>query len=229
MKRISLALGAVVYLALASSSTAQLGINMFSKPNIANIFKPVVGNGAAYEMVNTSGSGAPTTIEMTVVAKDSFEGREAYWLETSHTERKTGEQGYSKMLITKDDFQTHRMIMQQPGKPAMEFPMNLSGEARERVSSDLEKWHDVGMEPVTVPAGTFLCHHWKKEGGEGDVWASDKVSPLGMVKSVTSGHTMTLVKVITGASDHITGPVTTFDMQKMREQRMEERKKQQQP
>jgi len=89
------------------------------------------------------------------------------------------------------------------------------------MKEELEKWHKVGMEPVTVPAGTFLCQHWKKDSGVGDVWASDKVTPMGMVKSVQEHETMTLIKTISGATDHITGPVTKFDPQQMMRQRQQ--------
>jgi len=42
---------------------------------------------------------------------------------------------------------------------------------------------------------------------------------MGLIKSVNDGRTMVLTKVITGATDHITGPVTKFDPQAMRQQR----------
>src|SRR5882724_4273852 len=82
----------------------------------------------------------------------------------------------------------------------------------------LEKWHLVGSESITVPAGAFSCQHWKKDEGVGDVWVNDKISPFGMVKSISSGETMVLVKVITDAKDRITGPVTTFDPGQMKRQ-----------
>ncbi len=61
------------------------------------------------------------------------------------------------------------------------------------------------------PAGTFRCAHWKKDDGTDEVWTSDKVSPMAMVKQVGKNNSMVLTKIITGATDHITGPVTTFD------------------
>jgi len=61
--------------------------------------------------------------EMTVVGKESIEGRDAYWLEFAHTDARSGSLGCAKMLMSKDDFQPHRMIVQQPGQPAMELPM----------------------------------------------------------------------------------------------------------
>jgi hypothetical protein len=172
----------------------------------------------------TDQQGAPKQpLEMTVVGKESIEGREAYWLEFARADPRSGSLGYAKMLMTKDDFQPHRMIVQQPGQPAMELPMQAG--MRERVQKhkdeEMEKWHLVGSESITVPAGAFSSQHWKKDEGVGDVWVNDKISPFGMVKSISSGETVVLVKVITEAKDHITGPVTTFDPEQMKRQMME--------
>jgi len=93
------------------------------------------------------------------------------------------------------------------------------------MQEEIEKWHMVGSESITVPAGTFSCQHWKKDQGVGDAWVSDKVSPMSLVKSVSENDTMVLVKVLSGATDHITGPVTKFDPQMMqRMQQMQQQK-----
>lgn len=231
MKRMQVVLlAAAGCLCFGSVAAAQLGMNIFKKPNIADIFKPVVGNGALYEQQRTDQQDAPkTTMEMTIVGKEMVDGKEGYWMEVGHTEGKTGQIGYGKMLVTKDDFQFHKMIVQQPGQPAMEIAFNPTERNKTHMQEEIEKWHAVGTETITVPAGTFICQHWKKDQGVGDVWASDKVSPMGMVKSVTSGETMVLVKVITAATDHITGPVTKFDPEAMKKQMMEQMQKKQNP
>ena len=92
------------------------------------------------------------------------------------------------------------------------------------MTEEMDKWHSVGAETITVPAGTYICQHWKKDSGVGDVWVSDKVTPMGMVKSVSAGETMVLLKVITGATDHITGPVTKFDPEMLKRQMMQQQK-----
>jgi len=216
----------------AAARAQMMGLNPFKKPNIADIFKPVVGNGAVYETQRTDQEGAPKKpLEMTVVGKESIEGREAYWLEFAHTDPRSGSLGYAKMLMTKDDFQPHRMIVQQPGQPAMELPMQAGMRERMQKHKDeeMEKWHLAGSESITVPAGTFSCQHWKKDQGVGDVWVNDKISPFGMVKSINSGETMVLVKVITDAKDRITGPITTFDPEQMKRQMMEKMQQQEKP
>jgi len=219
-------LAAAGCLCVAGTAAAQGGMDFFKKPNIADIFKPVVGYGAVYERQRTDQQDAPkTTMEMSVVGKEMVDGKEGFWMEIAHTE-KSGQMGYAKMLVTKDDFQFHKMVMQQPGKPAMELPFTPTEHTKSHMQEEIEKWHMVGTESITVPAGTFSCQHWKKDQGVGDVWVSDKVSPMGMIKAVNPGDTMVLVKVLSAATDHITGPVTKFDPQMM--QRMQQMQQQKQ-
>jgi hypothetical protein len=214
-------------LCFAAPARPQMGMNLFKKPNIADIFKPVVGGGALYETQRTDQQNAPKVpMEMTVVGKELVDGKEGFWMEFGHLDEKSGAMGYAKMLVTKDDFQFHKMVMQQPGQPAMEMPFHPNDKMQKHREEEMEKWHAVGTESITVPAGTFSCQHWKKDEGVGDVWVSDKVSPFGMIKSVSPGETMILTKVITDAKDHITGPVQQFDPQAMRQRMMEQMQKQ---
>jgi len=51
----------------------------------------------------------------------------------------------------------------------MEMDMDAAKSHRDTMDKDLEKWHTVGAESITVPAGTFSCEHWTKDEGKGDV------------------------------------------------------------
>src|SRR5271170_719373 len=224
MKRLHLLLVAAgLCLLVGTAVRAQMGMDMFKKPAIADLFKPVVGSGAVYE---TERDQKKSTIEMTVVGQESVDGKEGFCLEFGHSDQRTGTMVYAKMLVTKDDFQFHRMIFQQPGQPPMEMPMNPSAQQRSHMSDEMEKWHKVGTESITVPAGTFDCEHWAKDDGKGDVWASSKVTPMSLVKEVTPTNTMVLVKVITDAKDHITGTPMKFDPEAMKRQMMQKQQQQ---
>ncbi len=205
-------LSATACLCLAAVSYAQIGMNFFKKPNIADIFKPVVGKGSVYERVSGSRT---NTVELSVVGKDSVDGKDAYWMEMINKVGDSSGAGIGKMLVTSPDFEVQRVIFQAPGQPAMEMPAQpgMGAKAKSRMNENLEKWHSVGTESITVPAGTFSCNHWQKDDGKGDVWTSDKISPFGMVKMVQPDETMTLVKVLTDVQDKITGPVQPFDPQ----------------
>ena len=192
MKRLHVLLVAAgLCLMLGTAARAQMGMEMFKKPAIADIFKPVVGAGAVYE---TERDQKKSTIEMTVVAQEAVDGKDAYWLEFGHSDQRSGAMVYAKMLVTKDDFQFHRMVFQQPGQPPMEFPMNMNPHQKSQMTDEMEKWHKVGTETITVPAGTFPCEHWAKDDGKGDVWVSSKITPMSLVKEVTPTNSMVLVK-----------------------------------
>ena len=216
MKRCCLGLTVLaICLFVASTASAQMGMDLFKKPDIAKAFNPVVGKGAQY--LNTTTSAAPaksSTMEISIVGKESVEGKEGYWMEfVSSTEKNQSFVG--KVLFTPSDFQYHRMIMQMAGQGAMEMPFNPTATHREKMEENMNEWHSVGTESVTVPAGTFSCEHWRNDKSNSDVWTSDKVTPFGMVKEVSPHGSMVLTKLITDAQDRITGPVKQFDMQQM--------------
>jgi len=213
IKRVHLTIAAAVLCAVfGATSPAQMNMNFFQKPSIADIFRPVVGNGSVYE---TTRDQKTETLEMSVISKDSVDGREAYWLEFGHTDARSGGLAYAKMLVTKDDFQFHRMVVQPPGQDPIEMPFNPSANRQSQLHDEVEKWHKVGTETITVPAGTFSCDHWARDDGKGDVWASSKVTPMSLVKETTPNNSMVLVKQITDAKDHITGTPRKFDPQQM--------------
>jgi hypothetical protein len=212
MKRIQFVLlAAATFLSATHSAPAQLGMNLFKKPNIADIFKPVVGSGSLYERQGSNQQ--KTQTELIIVGKEMVQGQQGFWMEMGHqVVGETKPMMYSKVLVT-NDFQFKKVIVQQPGQPAMELPFNPSMQAKSNMSEELDKWHQVGSDSITVPAGIFSCVHWKRDTGSGDAWVNDKVTPMSVVKMVTPEETLVLLKVITGASDHITGPVSKFDPQ----------------
>lgn len=217
MKRVQWVLAAVACGFLSPVVFGQMGgMNFFKKPNIADIFNPTVGEGAQYQRTDKDDK-TVTTMEMTIVGKEMVDGKQGYWMEFAHTD-KSGKTMYGKVLVTKDDFQMHKMIVMMPGSPQpVEFPFGADAQARKNMDDEMQKWHSVGSETITVPAGTFLCDHWTKDTGKGDVWISSKVSPMRLVKSVENGDVMVLSKIITDAKDHITGTPMKFDPQMMRQ------------
>jgi len=203
----SLAAAAIAVLGLAGACWSQ---GMMRPPNIPGEFKPVVGSGATYQLTDKKGA----THEWTwaVVGKDNAEGQDAYWLEM----RTTTPQGpmVMKVLLTMPGGSQafKRMIMQTPGRPPMEMPvemmhMGMMQHGQHAEGSPHGMGEVVGSETVTVPAGTFETQHYRstENGTTADVWASTKVSPYGLVKMTSSdGTTMVLEKVL----DHETSQIT---------------------
>ncbi len=203
---------------LAVSASAQMGMGM--RPSMpAGIFSGTVGSGAQYE--TTAADGAKTTIEYAVVGKDSVEGKDAYWLEYTMTSARMGEM-VMKMLLAPQSSSgvTSRVIMQLPGRPPMEMPMQMSRMGNQPAPKmDIRaESEDVGKESVTTPAGTFVCEHYRSKDGNTDTWISAQVAPFGVVKSQSKTTSMVLVKQVTGARDKIVGTPVPFNPQMMMQQ-----------
>jgi hypothetical protein len=229
MKRCCLAITFLAALLLAAAAHAQMGMDIFKRPTITKVFHPVVGKGAAY--LSTDKDGKTRNSEISIVGKDSVDGKEGFWMEFVSNDN-NGKPMVGKALITLGDFQFHRMIIQPADQQAMEMPvgamgMNTSGKAKmEEFTND---WNSVGTETITVPAGTFSCEHWRNDKNNADSWTSDKITPFGLVKETHSGGGMVLTKLLDNATDRITGPVKQFDMQQMIQQMQQQRQQHPQP
>ena len=105
----------------AGISNAQFGMRQPEMPR--GLFNPVVGSGAVYEMQLASGN--KTTMEIDVVGKDSVDGKNGYWFETTMTGATAGPPGgmLMKMLIVLDgaDLYASKMVMQMGDRPPMEM------------------------------------------------------------------------------------------------------------
>lgn len=205
-------------LALASPLGAQMGMGPRT-PDMSGIWHPVVGSGAAYEM--TDREGKKSQMEITIVGKEDVNGKAGFWMEMAMANPRSGGQMYVKNLLAPSDngMVSSRMIMQMPGQDPMEMDMNMNMMGHrmpQSAPSDIrEKAERVGIETITVPAGTFSAEHYRMKDGSSDAWVSDKVAPWGLVKSQGKDSSMVLTKVITDAKDHITGTPKKFDPMQM--------------
>ncbi|MFI5209023.1 MAG: hypothetical protein ACHQ2E_01145 [Gemmatimonadales bacterium] len=161
-------------------------------------------------------SGSQTT-RIAVVGTEKQADTTLYDIELS-----SGNQGTMQLLVPAFPWnmdQVHQMIMQRPGQP----PMKMSGQmlammksqmpAKQGGMADLARrcasMTVVGVETITVPAGTFKTTHLKDQGGE-DVWASGDV-PFAVVKHTGSTGVTVLSATGKDAKSAITG--TPVEMQ----------------
>jgi hypothetical protein len=196
---------------MASAASAQMGMRQTPMPR--GLFNPVVGSGAQYEI--QSGSAPKTTVEFAVVGKDSVNGKDAYWLEWTVTGTQMGDI-IMKVQMVPDGSNTSsvKTIMQMGNNPPMEMPAGMMGRGNTNTSQPADirgQAEDVGSESITTRAGTFTCEHYRAKDGSGDTWVSEKVSPFGVVKSQGKDTTMVLTKVVTDATDKITGTPQPFN------------------
>jgi len=200
-RRIGLMLVVGVGIAVAS-----WGQKMAQPPRMMGEFKPVVGSGAQYEI---SAKDHKSNWAFAVVGKENVQGQEGYWLEMRMEGGKEGNVIMKQLLVTQGGKpEIKRMIMQSPGQAPMEMPMMMMGmmKGKEKASSE-GMGEKLGTEPVIVPAGTFLCDHYRTKSGAGtaDLWVSAKVPPYGMVKMISADMSMVLVEVLANETSHIKG------------------------
>lgn len=214
LKRV--AIGGLCLLMMAAAAPAQMGMRQSPMPN--GVFKPVIGAGAQYE--TQTNDGRKVVLEFAIVGKESVNGQDGYWLETTTSGTPMGEMVIKTLTVLDgSNMVTSRMIMQMPGRPPMEMSMQMSRMNNQRQLSDIRSQaEDLGTESVTTLAGTFSCRHYRMKDGSGDTWVSDKVPPFGVVKHQGKDSMMVLTKVLTGVKDKITGTPQPFNPMMMMQQ-----------
>jgi hypothetical protein len=198
-------------LLLAGAACASAQMMRGGPPQISGVWNPVVGQGAVYQSTNEAGK--KTEIEITVVGKESVNGKDGYWLEMAMSGPDMGGQVVMKFLFILDGQETRSLktIMQMPGHPPMEVPAQMTQRQHSNQSSDIRTdSQDLGSESITVPAGSFTCEHYRAKDGS-DSWLGKDVPPWGLVKHQGKDSTLVLVKVITGAKDKIVGTPQPFN------------------
>ncbi|MGB9484870.1 MAG: hypothetical protein WCD04_01970 [Terriglobia bacterium] len=185
-------------------------------PRLLGEFKPVLGSGAQYQMTAKNGT---MSFAYVIVGQEDVEGSTGHWMEIrSENPGMPGEMVMKQLIVTGGDKpQIKRMIMQMPGRPPMEMPMGMLGMGQRGQGSgagDTSPGVKVGVETITVPAGTFVCDHYRKQEPQGtvDVWISDKVPPYGMVKMSSGERTTVLEKVLSNETSHIQGEPQKMNM-----------------
>jgi len=203
--------GCVFVLAAMLPGLAGAQMGMHAGPAMRGIFNPVVGSGGHYEL--TTDKGTKMVMEIAVVGKESIDGKEGYWFETTMADTSMGQMTYKALTVLDgQDTVISRMIMQMGNRPPMEMPTQMYKANAQKQPADIRgRAEDVGSETVTTPAGTFVTEHYRMKDGSGDVWVSPKAGPYGLVKSQGKDNSMVLTKVITDATDKITGTPQPFN------------------
>jgi hypothetical protein len=201
----------------AVGASAQLGM-MHDRPPMRGILNPVVGLGGQYEV--TTQRGTKMVMEMVIIGKETVDGKDAYWFETTVDNTQMGEI-VTKTLTVVDgqDSYVSRMIMQMANRPPMEMPAQMAKARGQKQPTDIRSQaDDLGSESVTTPAGTFTAEHYKMKDGSGDVWIADKAGPYGLVKFQGKDASMQLTKIINDGKDKIKGTPQPFNPMMMGQQ-----------
>ncbi len=180
------------------------------------VFKPVVGAGAQYSV--TGKDGTKNLWSWAVVGKEAVQGAEGYWVEMRMESAGSQRMIMKTLMVTGGPKpELKRTIMQMGDQPPMEMPlggmMAKMRQGRESIPTP-GLGEKVGTEMVTVPAGTYLCDHYRTQDPKGktDLWISNKVTPYGAVKVVSTDTTLELTKLLTNETSQIKGEPKKFEM-----------------
>lgn len=202
----------------AGGASAQMGRipsgGIFASRGLSGLWHPVVGTAASYEVKDTRDQ-TTRPFEFAIINQQTIQGKNAVWVEMTVAAQQLGTVVAKELVFfdpVKLQLQTFKGVVQVADRPPMELPEEMLHEAHPFQFDDARAdSQDLGKESITTPAGTFSCEHYKKKDGSADFWVSESVVPIGLVKSVEKGQTVTLVKTVTNATDKITGAVQPFD------------------
>ena len=116
MKKIASGLLAAALVLCGAPLLGQRGMGMgMMPPSVSGIWSPVIGAGAVYERVDTKDN-TKHLMQIAVISKDTWDGKDGFWLETMSTEG-DGQHSVSQILMVKDGGQLNfaKINVQQPG------------------------------------------------------------------------------------------------------------------
>jgi hypothetical protein len=170
---------------------------------------PRVGHYAEVVFSNPQGERMP--IRFAIVGEEEVGGVPHYWIEVVSVPPAIGAEVIVQMLVPYYPFENADIadyVVKMPGQPAQRVPKKMldalgDTEPGPGWKDQCATAEDLGMEPVTVSAGTFNAHHYRA-GGErpSEVWIAEV--PFGMVKLVESDGEMELVEYGADAKSSIT-------------------------
>jgi hypothetical protein len=172
--------------------------------------EPKLGHYA--DMKFTNAAGESMMIRFAIVGEEVVEGRTHYWLEVVSVPPSVGGTVIAQMLVPYYPFDNEDLqgyVIKMPGRPAAKVPREMleaigaGTEAGPGWRAQCAAAEDLGLEEVTVAAGTFTARHYRG-GGEksGEIWIADV--PFGMVKFLQADGEMELVKYGADAESLIT-------------------------
>lgn len=140
-------------------------------------WNPIVGAGALYQVQVEGDAASNGTMEVDVLSRERVNGQDAFWIQV--TGKQTSKPEWVWKMLVANDFphQVLRSTFQLAGHPVT--PLATKEPTRYR---DSEATEYLDRETVAVPAGTFVCEHYRSKKTPGDIWLSKRVVLWGIVK-----------------------------------------------
>jgi len=205
-----------VFLPLALLAATPLAAQDFQ--SFCNGTVPVrVGAWAAYQF--TGGRADGSTIRMAIISSERFGDSAYYWYEMQTTAAPNKKPNHTIMQILMAGIASPRValrgfIMKNNDQPAMRAPDMMVGMMGRSFTSGVSQYLEqhckkggtqvVGVESVTVPAGSFSAVHIKDSDG-GEAWLQPGVGVFSMVKVLSKDG---MVMALTGRGSNATSAIT---------------------
>ncbi len=166
------------------------------------LVNPSVGVWAWYDVKDTA-SGEHLFLRQAVVGEAKVDGKDGYWIETEVVPR-IGYPIIYKMLLTGpagDPKNIHKVIVREGAKEAQELAVDPSSAQSGNLGAADRK--TLGTESVKTAAGAVEAEHVvaEQDGKKTEVWTSDKVPPMGIVKLVSVDGELALQRFGKGGPD----------------------------
>jgi len=166
------------------------------------LVNPSVGVWAWYD-VKDAASGDHLFLRQAVVGEAKVDGKDGYWIETEVVPH-IGFPAVYKMLLTGpagDPKNIHKVIFRDGTNAPQEMPVDpAAAPAGELHSADRKS---VGKEKIDTVQGAVEAEHIVVEQGgkKTEVWTSDKIPPMGIVKLVSPDGELVLQRYGKGGPD----------------------------
>jgi hypothetical protein len=166
------------------------------------LVNPSVGVWAWYDIKDTA-SGQQLFLRQAVVGEAKVEGKNGYWIETEVVPR-VGYPIVYKMLLTGpagDPKNIHKVIVRDGTNDPKEMAVDSSAAQSGSFGSAERK--SVGKENIETAQGTVEAEHVVAEenGKKTELWTSDKIPPMGIVKLVSPDGELILKNYGKGGPD----------------------------
>jgi hypothetical protein len=154
------------------------------------LVNPEVGVWAWYE-IEDPGSEEKVQLRQAITGEERVKRKTGYWVETQ-IRPQTGFSVVYKMLLTgpaTEPGNVHAVFYQTGTELPLEVPLDEF--EMEGTAPDTESLTPVGEVAMPTPQGSIVCQHYKLADGT-EVWISDALPPLGIVRLQSSKGNMVL-------------------------------------
>ncbi len=197
MARVWLAMAMIGVSALSASAQGIIG-DVLS----GTLVKPEVGDFAWYDLTDKT-EDKRYYLRQAIVGAEKVKRKKGYWVETEVIPQ-VGYPAIYKMLLTgpaSDPKHVHRVLLREGRNPVQEIPVDRNAKAEKEPEVTRTS---LGKEPISLPDGSVIeADHLeiKSEGEKTDIWISDMVPPMGIVRLVSPDGELMLRRYGRGGSD----------------------------